>query len=66
MSDATKYGHPEPEVKKPGLYEDPTNGDLWELSRGKKWRWINGNNWNHIPEGLVYVGKSYAEFLREE
>ncbi|QPK40201.1 hypothetical protein SEA_JINKIES_70 [Arthrobacter phage Jinkies] len=45
----------------PGLYRDPPNGDLWEKSALGTWRWINGNNWRFIPEGLVRVGDAYDQ-----
>lgn len=43
-----------------GLYRDPKNGDLWELSK-RGWRWVNGYGWRFIPVGLERVGDAFGE-----
>jgi len=44
-------------VMRPGYYTDPSNGDLWYLSRRGGWSWVNGAGYRYryIPLGLIWV-----------
>jgi len=52
-------------TKKPGLYKDPSNEDMWELSESLVWRWVNGGYWTKVPKNLEYTGPGFDAQQRE-
>lgn len=46
-----------------GLYRDPGNGDMWELN-SHGWRWVNGNSWFFVPDGLLRIGDTFEQRIR--